>query len=159
LLPGKASIEIIRVVGPTAECRVVHLAAGQQIVEGDLILNLIYNTHTKFVFNIYGEFDLGGNGQATAADAEILRRLVTQWGGRTSDQVNVDTDFLVLGKEPAVPPATDNPSPLENDRREKALKANDDYHALEAAAQRLSIPILNQNRFLYFVGYYDQARR
>ena len=28
-----------------------------------------------------------------------------------------------------------------------------------AAAKDLHIPILNQNRFLYLIGYYDQARK
>jgi len=35
----------------------------------------------------------------------------------------------------------------------------DKYLNIQSEAIHLSIPILNQNRFLYFVGYYDQAKR
>jgi hypothetical protein len=156
---GKASIEVIRILEGTSECRIIHVAPGQQIVEGDLILNLIYNTHTRFAFVVYGEFDLANTGQPNAADADVLRRLVTQWGGRVMDQVNVDTDFLVLGKEPTVLPLPDNPTPLDQERHDKQQKALDNYLARQGEAIHLNIPILNQNRFLYFVGYYDQAKR
>jgi hypothetical protein len=156
---GKASIEVIRIMDGTSECRIIHVAPGQQIVEGDLILNLIYNTHTRFAFVIYGDFDLANNGQPNAADADVLRRLVTQWGGRVMDQVTVDTDFLVLGKEPTVLPLPDNPTPLDQERHDKQQKALDNYLLRQSEAIHLNIPILNQNRFLYFVGYYDQAKR
>ncbi|HET6247333.1 MAG TPA: BRCT domain-containing protein [Tepidisphaeraceae bacterium] len=156
---GKASIEVIRTIGSTSECRIIKVAPGQQIVEGDLILNLIYNTHTKFTFVVYGDFDLAGTGQATAGDADIIRRLITQWGGRVTDQVTVDTDFLVLGKEPQVLPLEDNPNAIQQERHDKQQKALDAFIDRESHAIHLNIPILNQNRFLYFVGYYDQAKR
>ena len=38
---------------------------------------------------------------AFPADAEVIKRLVTAWGGQVVDQLNVDTDFLVIGKVPA----------------------------------------------------------
>jgi len=101
---GKASIEVIRVMDSTSECRIIHLAQGEHIVEGDLVLNLVYNTHTRFAFMVYGDFDLANNGQPTPGDADVVRRLITQWGGRVMDQVTVDTDFVVLGKQPTVNP-------------------------------------------------------
>lgn len=156
---GKASIEVIRILPGTSECRIVHLAPGMQIVEGDPIVNLVYNTHTKFTFVVYGDFDLANSGTATPGDADVIRRLITQWGGRVSDTVNVDTDFLVLGKEPVVPPLPDNPTPNDQERHEKAQKAYNNYIQVQDVAGRLYVPLLNQNRFLYFIGYYDQAKR
>jgi hypothetical protein len=41
----------------------------------------------------------------------------------------------------------------------KAQAAIDKYQELRQTARDLHIPILNQNRFLYYVGYYDQAKR
>ena len=156
---GKASIEVIRVLPAGSECRIIKTATSQTIVEGDIILNLVYNPHTKFDFVVYGDFDLAQSGQATAADADVVRRLITQWGGKVSDQVTVDTDFIVLGKEPLVPNLPESPSPLDTERREKAQKALDAYLDIRSKAIQFSVPILNQNRFLYFVGYYDQAQR
>ena len=155
---GKASIEVIRILPGASECRIIK-TAGVGIVEGDLILNLIYNTHTKFDFLVYGDFDLANSGQANPGDAEVIRRLVSQWGGKLTDQVNVDTDFIVLGKEPVVTALGDSPTPLDEERHTKQLAAQDAYNNVKSAAIKMNVPILNQNRFLYFVGYYDQAKR
>lgn len=154
---GKASIEIIRVLPGTSECRIIKQTA--TIVEGDLILNFIYNTHGKFNFVVYGDFDLANTGQATPGDAEIIKRLITQWGGRVQDTPSVDTDFVVLGKTPVVTPLSDAPGPLEQSRFDAARKALEAYGKTLDLARELHIPVLNQNRFLYFVGYYDQATR
>ena len=64
---GKASIEVLRVLPGTAECRVIHVEPAMTIAEGDLILNIVYNTHTKFSFCVYGSFDLAQTGTATPA--------------------------------------------------------------------------------------------
>ncbi|MDB5332669.1 MAG: hypothetical protein JWP03_3820 [Phycisphaerales bacterium] len=156
---GKASIEVIRILANTAECRIIKVATGQTIVEGDIIMNLVYDVHTKYNFVVYGEFDLANTGQATPGEADVVRRLCTQWGGRVMDQVNVDTDFVVLGKEPSIPSLGDSPTAVEIDHKDRAQKALDAYQELKSNAIKLGVPILNQNRFLYFVGYYDQAKR
>lgn len=158
LLPGKASIEVIRILEGTSECRVIRQGL-LPIVEGDLILNLIYNTHTRFAFMVYGDFDLANNGQPNPGDADVIKRLVSQWGGRVMDQIAVDTDFLVLGKEPVVLALPESPTALDQERHDKAVKAKEAYDEIRSRAIEYSIPILDQNRFLYFVGYYDQARR
>ena len=132
---------------------------GAPIVEGDLILNLVYNAHTKFNFVVYGDFDLAGTDRPTPGDAEVIRRLITQWGGRVTDQVNVDSDFLVMGVEPKIPAKPDSPTALDDERYAKSQKAYNTYYEVRSQAIQLNIPVLNQNRFLYFVGYYDQAKR
>mgnify|MGYP003287831599 CR=1 FL=1 len=35
-------------------------------------------------------------------DAEVIKRLITQWGSGVQEQVNVESDFLILGKEQGV---------------------------------------------------------
>ena len=52
----------------------------------------------------------------------------------------------------------DKPSTLDR-RRAKAQAAKAAYDAVLKRASELSIPVLNQNRFLYYTGYYDQRRR
>src|SRR5207237_669052 len=64
------------------------------------------NTNIKYNFVVYGDFDMDRNGVATPGEADIVKRLITQWGGKLMDLVNVDTDFVVLGKEPVLPTFT-----------------------------------------------------
>ena len=158
---GKASIEVTK-VGPTwSECHVVKRSIGQNLVLGDPIINLIYDKNTKFNFVVYGDFDLDGNGVATPGETEQIQRLVTQWGGKLQDHISVDTDFVVMGKEPTVPTAT--PDELNDPFMQKKIRdaqaSLDAYNATIDQAKDLHIPIMNQNRFLYYIGYYAQAPR
>ncbi len=158
---GKGSIEVVRVGPGSSECRVVKLEPGQSLVEGDIIANLVYDRNTKYNFLVYGNFDMDQNGVATADDAKIIQRLVTQWGGRLTDKVDADTDFVVLGKAPTVPTLSDEDknNPIEQKRAADAQAALEAYTAVETKAAQLYVPVLNQNRFLYFVGYFDQSKR
>jgi hypothetical protein len=158
---GKASIEIVRVGPGSSECRVTRQTLGSQLVEGDLIANIVYDRNTKYNFVVYGDFDMDRNNVATPQEAEIIKRLITQWGGKLADTVNVDTDFVVLGKEPVLPTFTKEElqDPFNAKKLADAQAALDAYQNVRVTAQNLHIPILNQNRFLYLIGYYDQAKR
>jgi len=158
---GKASIEIIKVEAGSSQCRIVRQTPGENVVEGDLCVNLVYDKNIKYNVMVYGKFDLDRNGQATDADADVIKRLVTQWGGKVTDKLNADTDFLVIGKVPEIPNYTqeelDRPEiQFEQERKKKELA---DYEETLARAVELNIPVLNQNRFLYFTGYYEQSAR
>ncbi len=64
--------------------------------------------------------------------------------------------------EPTLPVATreeleENPiRKFEYEKAEQAFKA---YEDIKTRAVDLHIPVLNQNRFLFLIGYFDQARR
>jgi predicted nucleic acid-binding Zn-ribbon protein len=159
---GKASIEVIRVSPSTSECRVTRTTPGTTLSEGDLIVNLVYDRNTKYNFVVYGNFDLDRNGVATPQDAEVVKRLVTQWGGNVVPDINVDTDFVVLGREPEIPTATRDElanDPILKARYDAAVAESEAYSQISAKAREYRIPILNQNRFLYLIGYYNQAQR
>jgi hypothetical protein len=158
---GKASIEVIHVLPTTSECRVIHRALGETLTEGDLIMNLVYDPNAHYKFMVYGNFDMSNEGTATPADADVIKRLITQWGGRLVNTVDVSTDFVVLGSEPDVPVLSkeDENDPVKEQRRDAQQAALDAYLDVQSKAVELGIPIMNQNRFLYFVGYYDQANR
>lgn len=155
---GKGSIEVITVSPGSSECRVVHTEPGQQIGDGDLVANLAYDQNVKMRFHLYGEFDIDGNNQATVAERDNLRRQVQLFGGAVTDKLDVDTDVLVMGKEPVVPekPGDD---PVSKFEYEQALKKLQEYEAVRDRALELGIPVMNQNRFLYYTGYYHMARR
>jgi hypothetical protein len=157
---GKASIEIIHVGDNSSECRIVNTEPGAVLTEGDPIENLVYDAHQKYQFCVYGNFDLASTGRPNAADAEVVKRLITQWGGKLTDKIGPDTDFLVIGAEPVLPEfSKDDLTPENQDKLQKAQDALDKYQEIRGEAKDLHIPILNQNRFLYYVGYYDQATR
>ena len=158
---GKASIEVVHVLSGTSECRVTRHSPGQQLTEGDLIVNLVFDPNAKYNFVIYGSFDLNGSGNSSTADTDVVKRLVTQWGGKLMNNVTVDTDFVVMGKEPVVPLLTkeDESDPGKVETRDKAQAALDAYLDVRSKAISLGVPLLNQNRFLYFIGYYDTAKR
>jgi hypothetical protein len=158
---GVASIEVERVFASDSQCRVLKMGPGQHINEGDYIANLVYDRNTKYNFVVYGNFDLGQTGQPKAADRQKIAALVTEWGGHIQKEINVDTDFVVMGREPEVRQFTADElqDPL-NRRLLDDQKAEYDAYAAELdKAKELHIPIMNQNRFLYFCGYYDNAQR
>jgi len=109
---------------------------------------------------VYGDFDLDGDGRASAGDAEVIRRLITQWGGIISNDVNVNTDFVVMGVEPQLPAKPGNDATaVEQASYQRAENELNKYLEVQKHAMDLKIPILNQNRFLNFVGYTSQAGR
>ena len=158
---GKASVEVVAVGQTSSECRVTRLQAGAQLVEGDIIFNVVYDPTTKYNFYVFGKFDLDRNKVATAQEAEIVKKLITQWGGKLVDQINVDTDFLVIGLEPLVPnySADELTQPENIKKRTDAEKEVEGYINVVQKARELHIPILNQNRFLHFTGAYDMVIR
>jgi hypothetical protein len=158
---GKGSIEVIRVDQGSSECRVINTERGQTIVPGDKILNLVYDRNTKFNFVVYGDFDINSTGKPVPADIQIIKRLVTQWGGTIQDKITADTDFVIMGKEPEIPQFTTEElqDPFNKKKQEDSIAAADAYDTVQQRASDLGIPILNQNRFLYFVGYFDLASR
>lgn len=158
---GKASLEVLRVGPTTSECRVVRLSPASAIAEGDIIANIVYDKNTKYNFVVYGNFDLARDGNPSQADTTIIKRLITEWGGKLQNEVGVGTDFLVIGAEPVIPDFT------EEQRRDpvNAKILSDKQAEFQAyvetlnKARELYIPILNQNRFLYYTGYYNLAKR
>jgi hypothetical protein len=159
---GKAEVEVIRVDPNSSECRVVTRTPNKPpIQEGDFVGNLVYDPNTTYSFYVFGKFDLDRNNVPTAQDTETVKRLITQWGGTVATDINVNTDFIVIGAEPVVPNLTkdEEADPLLVQKRAQAQQDLTQYLDIITKARDLHIPILNQNRFLYFVGYYSQSGR
>ncbi|MGD0768502.1 MAG: hypothetical protein ABSB42_09950 [Tepidisphaeraceae bacterium] len=158
---GEASIEVEQVLASVSQCRVTKMEIGQHIAEGDLIANLVYDRNTKYNLVVYGDFDLGQTGKAKKGDMQKIEALVTDWGGHVQKDIDVDTDFVVMGSEPKIdifsPDDLNDPLMRQMQQNEKA--AYDAYQAVLEKAEKLGIPIMNQNRFLYFCGYYNSAQR
>ncbi len=151
---GKGSIEVVEVGDTESLCRITSTTKGQAVQAGDLIANPVYQ-HDKnrvFHFVVIGDFDLDGDGVATAAERERLIRLVKNWGGVIDDKVTTQTDFLVAGTRPSAPMVNSDdqtPGSVTDERTKKQLA----YDETIIEAKRSTVPILNGNRFLAMVGY------
>lgn len=156
---GKASIEVVNVRPGQSECRIIRQKRGTPVIEGDVIANLVYDKNTKYQFVVFGDFDLDQDGVATPGDGQVIKSRIAEWGGKLMNEVTVDSDFVVLGHEPEVPLQDVDETATDIARREAAARQLDAYNEVRSKAIELNIPIMNQNRFLYYVGYYEQAQR
>lgn len=168
---GKGSIEVVSVgPGNTSQCRIIRVDAGQTLAEGDIIGNLVYDGRRKMNFFVYGDFDMDGDGRPVAQDQAVIKRLAEQWGGRViaitnpakpADSLTLDADFVIMGKEPVLPNYTEEElaDPQNKERYDKAVAAREQYESVRRKAIENGTPLMNQNRFLYYVGYNDQRRR
>ena len=162
LLKGKASIEVINAQNGISECRIVRTSAGGTITEGDPIVNLVYDKKVKFNFYVFGKFNLDYKGEATDRDTDIVRRLISGWGANVADKLDTKTDFVILGNEPVVPNYTQDELAREPEKayqKEQQEQALEQFNKVRNEANSLNIPILNQTRFLYMIGYYEEAGR
>ena len=73
--------------------------------------------------------------------------------------MNVDTDFVVMGNEPEVPALAETTTRLDHVQKRERPAGLEAYERPRRQGQGSDVPIMNQNRFLYYVGYYDQAQR
>lgn len=158
---GKASIEIINVGQNSSQCRIIYTTPGMTVSQGDLCVNVVYDRNIKPVFFVYGKFDMDQNGVATEGEAEVIKNLITRWGGRISDKINIDTDFVVFGKEPSIPlfTAEELTNPIQKAKADEAKAAADAYNKVRDEAVSLHIPVMNQNRFLYYTGYFEASKK
>ena len=155
---GKATIEVFQVNDTSARARIVRKTPRTFIKPGDAVANLVYDPNKTFKFYIYGDFDLDGDGETTSSERRRIEALVRDWGGDVVNELNYDVDFLVLGKRPELPaPLSPNTLDIELiNAHKRATERYEKYTSLEGNAKRLSIPVLNQNRFYTLIGLYDQ---
>ncbi len=158
---GLGSIEVRQVDQNASQCRIVKLEYGHHITQGDPIANLVYDRNTKFKFVVYGRFDLAHTNRPTDADREKVEGLVRAWGGDLQGKIDVDTDFVIMGAEPKVEQFTQDElsDPFNAQQKRNQEEELKNYNAVLNEAKELHIPVMNQNRFLYFCGYYENAQR
>jgi hypothetical protein len=158
---GKAEIEVYNVEKTISAARILRSNPKNPIVADDIAANLIWDPKKTNTFVIAGDFDLTGKGTIDPEGGEKLKNLVEKWGGKVADKVTVNTDFVVLGSQPETPtkPTLEETSTYPNaaEKYDKAVQRLADYKQILSQAQALSIPILNTERFLYFIGYKTQA--
>ncbi len=160
---GKAEIEVLDVLENISVARIVTSEKKNPVMADDKIANLIWDAEATNVFVVAGSFDFDENGVVERGGATKVRQLIENWGGRVADAIGVDTDFLVLGSTPRVPPkptleqmALD---PVAMEKYKQALDRAEQYRQISNDAKTLSVPVFNLERFLYFIGYKSLANR
>ena len=150
---GKGAVEVVNVGETSSRCRVLFERAGNPIVPGDVIANAVYDPNKVYKFLVAGNFDTNGDGNRTPGERTEVSALIEEWGGETTEELTGDIDFLVLGEPPVLPPPPGIATPIEiveiYIRKENELKR---YNELFEAAQRTSIPVLNENRLYTLIG-------
>ena len=154
---SKATIQVVRVRTGLSECQIVRLAKNQALMPGDLIVNSVYDRQNKYVFRVIGEFDIDGSGRPDIGGIQNLQGLIQRWGGQVVNDLQVQTDFLVVGLEPEVPDEPDMFDQAAVALYEQKRKEREAYMQEQSRAMNLSIPILNHKRFLYLLGLGDRS--
>lgn len=150
---GKATVEIIRVEESTSVARVIRRSRGNRIVEGDQLLNAIYDPNKVYRFVVFGNFDVNGDFVATPGELRDVIAIIREWGGMIDQDISGNTDFVILGERPVLPPQPkfdDPPAVLQ--RFAEARQAQLRYDELFDRAVSTRIPVLNQNRLFTLTG-------
>ena len=160
---GKAEIQVYDVKENVSAARVIRSEKRKPIVEDDVVANLIWDSQRRNLFTVAGDFDLDGDGAADYDGIEKISKLIRQWGGSVADSVSIDTDFVVLGKPPMVlrKPTIEETEldPTAEQKYQDSLKKRAHYDEVLRQAQNLWVPMLNFDRFLYFIGYKSLSDR
>jgi len=159
---GKGSLEVIEIMDAISKCRITDDDDTNPITEKDIIANLVWNKDKKYLFCVAGDFDFNGDGQVDPDGTARVIKLIEQWGGRAEPTLSVDTDFFVVGYMPAEP-AAPRDEYLETEAEafqayQRARQRRQLYGGIRQKAAELGVPTFNLSRFLYFIGYYQQAQ-
>ncbi|MBI9019474.1 MAG: hypothetical protein JEZ07_19670 [Phycisphaerae bacterium] len=156
---GKATIEIIEINDKVTVCRITESDDGNPIMEKDVIANLIWDKKKKYNFCVSGDFDFDGDGEIDLDGYKQVTDLIVAWGGKVTNSLDVDTDFLILGHEPKLPAIPTNVTSADKVEKYNKVKARYDLyqHANERGAF-LSVPTFNLARFINFIGYSEASR-
>ncbi|MBL8747487.1 MAG: hypothetical protein JNK58_14170 [Phycisphaerae bacterium] len=150
---GKGTVEIIRIDENSSVARIIRSSPGSTISNGDVIANAIYDPKKVYTFTVYGNFDTNNDDVFTPQEIQDIRGLIESWNGKLADDITGDTDFLVLGTRPVLPPQPKPDDPVELIQRWVQLSQQaTKYDELFDKAVRAGIPILNQNRLYTLTG-------
>ncbi|MBN1360799.1 MAG: hypothetical protein JW993_09415 [Sedimentisphaerales bacterium] len=157
----KGEIEIFAIDRKVSTARILSSQERNPISTNDLVANLIWNSDKVNHFVIAGDFDLNSDGTPEYdADASIAS-LIGKWGGVTDNTVTAQTDFVILGTKPRLPPEPTfedlAANPMARERYDSAKQRQERYEEIRQQAQALYIPVFAYQRFLYFTGYETAA--
>ncbi len=150
---GKATVEVIQIGPSSSTVRIIREVRGNPLVSGDVIANALYDPDKSYSFVVAGDFDIDGDDVFSDAERREIEAIIRNWGGAVQNDLGGDTDFLVLGERPRIPPPPPPtaPVPVINEFIRLQRDASE-YDRLFDTARQTGIPILNQNRLYTLTG-------
>lgn len=150
---GKASVEVIRLDENSSVARITRNPRGNPIARGDVIANPLFDPRKTYTFLVFGNFDPQNIGRSTPEGQSEIRALIEGWGGKVTDQLAGNVDFLVLGSRPVLPPRPPADAPAEVVQQFiRVQRLAREYDRLLEQAAATSIPVLNENRLNTLLG-------
>jgi hypothetical protein len=129
----------------------------------DVVINLIWEKGKTNEFVVAGDFDVDGDGSFDNDAIEKITKLIKGWNGTVANKVSIKIDYVVLGiKPPLLPRPTIEDlelDPMAEQKYNEAQERRTQYEQIQNNAQSLSIPIFGYERFLYLIGYKEQASK
>ncbi|MBS3821878.1 MAG: hypothetical protein KGY81_08975, partial [Phycisphaerae bacterium] len=155
----KGKIRVVRVGDNISECRIVEASEDNPIAQDDGVANLAFHVNRTYNFVVQGRFDLYGTGQPSEFGRQTIKDAIKRFGGRLSDEVQVQTDYVVMGAEPVKPakPAPDAPASVQRAYQDQ-MQQYQEYLDTLNLAQSMKIPVLNGNRFMALTGYLPEQK-
>ena len=150
----KAALTVIRVFKTVSQCRVSTVRADDPVAIGDPFANIAFDPAQQPVFVVQGRFDLSGMGRLTEIGTQEVIALIKRSGGKITDKLTVDVDFVVMGPEPSKPAELPEDSPPTAKKAwEIRMEEYNRWHKTLDRAVALNVPKLNTRRFLTLTGY------
>jgi hypothetical protein len=160
---GKAEIEVFHVTETVSAARINASSKKNPIVHEDIVANLIWDSKTSNAFIVAGDFDFDRDGRIDRDGKEKIEQLIERWGGKITNEVTINTDFVVLGTSPRPleEPTRDQIElyPMLEPRYQASLARAKEYDDILSRAGTLGVPVFNQSRFMYLIGYESLAAK
>lgn len=160
---GKAEIEVFQTSAQACAARIIKSDKKNPIVKEDIVANLIWDSKSSNRFVVAGNFDMDNNGKPDLDGRQRVIEMIQRWGGVVADEITIDIDFVVIGTPSDLlsRPSQDeiDADPMAQMRYEQSIQQIKDYNNLLKKAGELSIPVFNQKRFLYLIGYETLANK
>ena len=154
---GKAVVAIISINSNSAVGRIESRQPRAIINDGDVLVNVAFDPNRTLAFHVFGQFDINNDGDLDEDGNEQVKSMVTRFDGKLTDELGFATDYLVLGSEPELPVRPDDELDLIKMREFREQLSNyEAYLNLVAEARELGVPVLNQNRFLDLIGWFER---
>ncbi len=147
---AKGYIRIVNVLQDSSEVRVINHKSASPVVRGDVLVNAVYDIERPFRFALVGKLDINGDGRD---DRAMVVDMIKRFGGIVDEKASVDTDYIVVGNDPLSGIRMgDAVTPQERARTDSLRTEHEEMARALDLAQRVMIPVLNQNRFMTLVG-------
>jgi hypothetical protein len=158
---AKAEIEVLDVQQNVSVARISRADKKNPIIPDDIIANLIWDRDATNLFMVSGDFDFNDDGQVDSDGPLRICELIERWGGKVQETITIQTDFVVLGLPPRLPPKPTHEQlevdPAATEKYQAAMDKLESYKRIREQAESLSLPIFNLDRFLHFIGYHALA--